>query len=181
MKHYDVPGHLHFLTFSTNQRLQLLTNDILRKILAQRINESLEEHSFQLSAFVFMPEHVHMLVWPQRETYSMGDFLHSVKHASSLRIENYFRSINSSLIQKLTVNERPGTTCFRFWQEGGGFDRNAWSEKYLRSTLDYIHKNPVKRRLVKSPDRWRWSSWHAYNTPERPPDPEFPRVNVLQI
>ena len=28
--------------------------------------------------------------------------------------------------------------------------------------LDYMHNNPVKRRLVASPADWPWSSWRFY-------------------
>ncbi len=28
--------------------------------------------------------------------------------------------------------------------------------------LRYIHRNPVKRGLVESPEQWRWSSYRFY-------------------
>ncbi|PYV85509.1 MAG: hypothetical protein DMG93_01305 [Acidobacteria bacterium] len=28
--------------------------------------------------------------------------------------------------------------------------------------VKYIHRNPVKRGLVETPDQWRWSSFRAY-------------------
>jgi len=32
--------------------------------------------------------------------------------------------------------------------------------------LRYIHRNPVKRGLVKSPELWRWSSFRFYQIGE---------------
>jgi putative transposase len=51
----------------------------------------------------------------------------------------------------------------RFWQPGGGYDRNITSTEALRAMIDYIHANPVRRGLVARPEDWEWSSarWYA--------------------
>jgi putative transposase len=36
----------------------------------------------------------------------------------------------------------------RFWQPGGGYDRNITSTEALRAMIDYLHANPVRRGLV---------------------------------
>ncbi len=63
---------------------------------------------------------------------------------------------------RLTVRERPGTECFRFWQEGPGFDRNLYSPEALASSLEYIHNNPVGRELCRHAVDWKWSSARYY-------------------
>ena len=35
--------------------------------------------------------------------------------------------------------------------------------------LKYMHRNPVKRGLVSSPEQWRWSSYRIYTFGERGP------------
>src|SRR4051794_39417368 len=64
VKHFHEPGDLHELTFSCYKRQPLLTNDAWREHLAHCINTAGEEHEIQLAAFVFMPEHIHLLVVP---------------------------------------------------------------------------------------------------------------------
>jgi hypothetical protein len=32
----------------------------------------------------------------------------------------------------------------------------------LRYPLNYLHNNPVKRRLVSSPDQWPWSNFRFH-------------------
>jgi hypothetical protein len=64
VKHYDEPGHLHELTFSCFQRRPLLTNHQWRCMLSECIERATERHGYTLHAFVFMPEHVHLLVLP---------------------------------------------------------------------------------------------------------------------
>lgn len=51
----------------------------------------------------------------------------------------------------------------RFWQPGGGFDRNVRDYAELSREIEYIHHNPVRRGLVANPIDWPWSSarWYA--------------------
>jgi hypothetical protein len=35
-------------------------------------------------------------------------------------------------------------------------------EKKQREKLDYMHNNPVMRKLVSTPGEWPWSSWRYY-------------------
>ncbi|MCB9855909.1 MAG: hypothetical protein H6818_09510 [Phycisphaerales bacterium] len=78
----------------------------------------------------------------------------------------------------LTIRERPGATCFRFWQEGPGFDRNIRGADLIWRTIDYIHRNPTRRSLVDHPSAWKWSSWWAYSEEEGRNAPTRPRVTV---
>lgn len=41
-----------------------------------------------------------------------------------------------------------------------------WSERKIIEKRRYIHRNPVKRGLVKEPDEWRWSSYRHWSTGE---------------
>lgn len=161
--------------------MQLLTNDLFRTWLARALDKALISHDFELSGFVFMPEHVHLLVYPQQEVYSMAAFQLSFKRPFSLRVKEHLQRVRSPLLEKLTIRERPGKIAFRFWQEGGGHDLNVWSEKYISTKLEYMHNNPVKRRLVTSPHRWRWSSWNIWHRPDVQRDVELPRVTVLKF
>src|SRR5450432_74836 len=48
-----------------------------------------------------------------------------------------------------------------FWQERY-YDFNVWSEEKRVEKLRYIHRNPVKRGLVETPEQWAWSSFRFY-------------------
>ena len=45
-------------------------------------------------------------------------------------------------------------------------DFNVWTEHKRIEKLHYIHRNPVKRRLVEQPEMWRWSSYRRYASGE---------------
>jgi len=42
------------------------------------------------------------------------------------------------------------------------YDFNVWSEAKRIEKLRYLHRNPVKRGLVRSPEDWAWSSFRHY-------------------
>ncbi len=65
--------------------------------------------------------------------------------------------------------ERPGKTCFRFWQEGPGYDRNLTTPSVIEAAIGYIYMNPVQRGLVKRAVDWRWSSasWYLLDPPRQ--------------
>lgn len=48
-----------------------------------------------------------------------------------------------------------------FWQ-ARFYDFNIWTTKKRMEKLRYMHRNPVKRGLVESPEQWRWSSYRFY-------------------
>src|SRR3972149_1165021 len=62
--HLHRAGDLHEFTFSGHRRLPLLTNDGWRRQLARSIDHANQEAQMPLVAFVFMPEHVHLLTYP---------------------------------------------------------------------------------------------------------------------
>jgi len=48
-----------------------------------------------------------------------------------------------------------------FWQ-ARFYDFNVWTTKKRVEKLRYVHRNPVKRGLVSTPEQWRWSSYRFY-------------------
>jgi putative transposase len=59
-------------------------------------------------------------------------------------------------------------TLEHIWQKRF-YDFNVWTERKRIEKLRYMHRNPVKRGLVASPELWRWSSFRAYALGEAGP------------
>jgi len=120
-------------------------------------------HQFDLWAYVFMPEHVHLLVWPTHDDYDISKFLHTGKMSVSRRVMNRIRRDSPVELNRLATGQqiRP----YRFWQDGGGHDRNLTDPEVIHAVIDYIHSNPVRRGLVTDPVEWRWSSAKEWVTP----------------
>lgn len=166
--HVHEPGDIHELTFSCYQRQPLLTNDLWLSELAGAIDRSNQRHSFGLLAYVFMPEHVHLLVAPLTPEVNLPQLLSDIKQPTSREIKRRLQEINSPLVERLTVHQRPGITTFRFWQEGPGYDRNFNIPGKIQTAIDYIHENPVRRKLCRRATDWKWSS--ARRLLMEPPD-----------
>ena len=177
--HYHEPGHLHELTFSCYRRMPLLTNDSWRAMLARCIEAAGEEASMHLVGFVFMPEHVHLIVYPTVPNPSISVYLARIKQPFSKQIKAVLTQNASRLLAKLTVQERPGKACFRFWQEGPGFDRNLFTPEAIAFSLEYVHNNPVKRGLCRRAVDWKWSSARYYLNPPARQYPDLPTIHGL--
>jgi putative transposase len=106
-----------------------------------------------------MPEHVHLLVSePQRATLSTA--------IQALKL-GFVRSLPGPDPMSRKKGETWGTlrdsasTPRHFWQ-ARFYDFNVWTEKKRIEKLRYIHRNPVTRGLVDSPEKWKWSSFRWY-------------------
>lgn len=175
VRHFENVRSLHELTFSTYQRLPLLTNDTWLGILARELDAACQAECFELVAFVFIPEHVHLLVLPLVETARVSRLLGRTKRRTSVQIKLLLEANQSPLLSKLTVRERPNYYVFRFWQEGGGFDRNFYEPKAIQSSIDYLHQNPVRQGLCSSAIEWKWSSARYYL--QEVVDVDLPRIS----
>ena len=93
-------------------------------------------------AWVIMPNHVHLLIkqWPG---FKLGNIVKQIKGGSA-------HNLNKAL-------GRSG----KVWQIGY-FDRLIRSPLQLRQTVDYIHENPVKARLVSNSNNWSMSSCNGF-------------------
>ena len=184
VKHYHRPGDLHELTFSCYRGLPLLSSDAWCGYLADAITAACEAHDFELNAFVFMPNHVHLLVCPLLSDGvedAIPRFLAAVKRPTSVRAKIDLEHANSPLLRELVVRERPGREVFRFWQEGPGYDRNIEQDQSLAAAIEYIHLNPVRKGLCERSVDWYWSSalWFLSDTADS--DQRLPRLSKLPI
>src|SRR5713226_6973285 len=70
-KSYNEPGHAHELTFSCFRRLPLLSRDRTRQWFLEALDSARHRLKLSLWAYVIMPEHVHVIVWPREPVYEV--------------------------------------------------------------------------------------------------------------
>jgi len=153
---HDLSWHAHELTFSCYHGKPFLLKERVRIWLAEAVTMGLEKHSMDLWAYVIMPEHVHLVVWPRNLEYSISAFLETVKKSVARKAIRYLRTEEPEGLKHVATGQRSCPYCF--WQRGGGYDRNIVSRSVLVDSVNYIHDNPVRRKLVESPTDWEWSS-----------------------
>lgn len=144
LPHLERGGSTYFVTFRT-RKIELppeargLVFEACRYFDGQR---------FRLWAATVMPDHVHLLLTPEKksdqEWFSLSAILHSLKSFSA-------KKINALLSRKGPV-----------WVEES-FDRIMRSEEEFLGSWHYIRNNAAKKGLCESPEEWPW----LYESAER--------------
>jgi putative transposase len=155
-RRYNLAGNAHELTFSCYNNPQFLSAERTCKYLVDSIIRSREKHQFDLWAYVFMPDHVHLLICPRKRQYSISDILLSIKQPVFRKALRYLKSNNPDGLKHLATSQvhRP----YRFWQKGGGYDRNITKVETVIHSVRYIHNNPVRKSMAETVDQWYYSS-----------------------
>ena len=151
-------GHLHFITFSCYRRLPLLRSVRARNVFVKLLDEVRDRWGFSLVGYVVMPEHVHLLIGePRRGTPSIT--IQVLKQRVSRRLRRRTRRPGGQLKLAFAAGEN---SVPRFWRRRF-YDFNVWSLKKRIETLQYMHMNPLKRKLIDHPKDWPWSSFSFYS------------------
>ena len=148
---------LHFVTFSCYRRRPYLGTVRARSRFVKILDEVRGRQGFELAGYVVMPEHVHLLITePPKGTPSTVLQVLKQKVSRTLRGRRQASDKQLKLLLGSGADESPA-----FWQRRF-YDFNVWSEKKFHEKLNYMHRNPVERRLVVHPRDWPWSSWSFY-------------------
>ncbi|HEX2897701.1 MAG TPA: transposase [candidate division Zixibacteria bacterium] len=158
---FDIPGHAHFLTFSCFRRCQIFSNELACILLAESLKLARQKLEFDLWSYVFMPDHIHLLIHPRNEKYSTSQILKEIKGPFAKKLLKVWRESNENILKDLAV-ESSGRAEYRVWERGGGFDKNLYSVDKIRAAIAYIEENPVRKGLVSNVKDWKWSSARAH-------------------
>ena len=139
---YHHTGHFHFVTFSCYHRQPFFRSVSGRTIFERSLETMRLRYDFVVAAYVVMPEHIHLLM--------------SEPKKASL----------SKALQALKLSVSVQSTHKPFWQIRY-YDFNVYSSPKRSEKINYIHRNPVSRGLVKDSIDWPWSSYGHYATGEQ--------------
>lgn len=156
-RNFNDPGHAHELTFSCYKRYPFLKTERTCVWLAESINLARSRFHFDLWAYVFMPEHVHLIVHPRSLSYDMAMIRQAIKEPVGRTALEWLEAHAPEWLPRLTVTTNTRTRRY-FWLPGGGYDRNITEPETLQAMMEYIHLNPVRRGLVERAEDWKWSS-----------------------
>ena len=156
---FELQGQPRFITFSCYNRLGLFNNEAIKDAFVEQLRASQERHTFDLHAWVLMPEHIHLLLTPDSAVNTLSALLHDLKGRTASEVLKRWYELDAPVLSR--VRDKGGKA--HFWLPGGGYDRNIYSAAEYEEKLHYIHGNPVKRGLVPMPEDWKWSSAAAYS------------------
>jgi putative transposase len=156
-------GTGRFVTFDCHHQLPLLASDETALIFLRELQVAKTKYALKLFAFVIMPEHVHLVVHPQKKI-ELGRVIGELKSLSGRRISDHLRSVNSPLLESLEVL-RNRTSKLAIWLRRC-YDHNCRTQETVLEKINYVHNNPVKAGLVDDPEEWPWSSYRWYQGKE---------------
>ncbi len=137
-----VAGGTYFFTQVTFHRKPIFHQETAIDVLRQAFRYTMDRHPFTIVASVILPDHLHFL-WtlPSDE-------------------QNYstcWRLIKSQFTRNYAGSDhQPPFWQRRFWEH------LIRDEEDFANHVNYIHFNPVKHRMVDSPEKWAHSSFKNF-------------------
>jgi len=137
-----VPGKPVHVTQRGNNRQIVFRCEADCRYLWRCLREASDLHSVDVNAYVFMPNHIHLLLTPG-ELGGIARFM----HAATRRYAGYFNK----------RYERTGT----LW-EGRYRPSRVITDRYFLNCHRYIDSNPVRSMMAAHPGDYAWSSYRFY-------------------
>jgi putative transposase len=168
---FNIENYCHFITSKTHRNAKIFSNEKTSQLLIQTIFEVREKLNFLLIAFVVMPDHVHLMLIPNKRN-TISDVVRHIKVRFARKYNKVSRGINSpdygvdthktgNLAQhnKNQIHRvgNSSQTETKVWQESF-YDHVIRNRKELVERLNYVYYNPVKAGLVDKPEDYKYSS-----------------------
>ena len=156
-------NYLHFITSSCYQRRALLSDPKRRDLFLETLEQTRLAYRFTVVGYVVMPEHFHLLMGePERADPSVVMQVVKQRFAQNL-IERWRSDHMGKAWPWQDARDESHVWQRRF------YDFVVWTQHKRAEKLDYMHRNPVRRGLVKEPGAWRWTSFRHYEYAEPGP------------
>ena len=151
----DQKSVLHYVTLNVRERRKAFSRPEYAELVLRELRFECDRHPARLIAYVVMPDHLHFLLWPDDGLLSR--FLARFKPGVTLKID--------ALAQ---ANERDKERDWlaakgkrELWQDSK-YSLSVFSPRWIGEKIDYIHRNPVRARLVENAANYPYSSIGAY-------------------
>src|SRR5882757_8901630 len=121
-------------------RLTIFEKDADYEAFERVLEEAHERTALRIFAYTLMPNHWHLVVWPQADT-DVTEFLQWLTVTHTMRWHAHF-----------------GTGGTGHLYQGGFKSFPVQSDEHLFAVLRYVERNPVRAGLAKRVEDWRWGS-----------------------
>ena len=137
----DFPGVAQHVIQRGNNRQVCFSSEQDFAVYAGWLHEYAIKHAVELHAWVFMTNHIHLLVTPKH-----AGGVSALMQSLGRRYVPYF---NNSYKRSGTLWEGRFKSCL------------VQSERYLLECYRYIELNPVRAGMVAGPGEYKWSSYQS--------------------
>ncbi|OGG67006.1 hypothetical protein A3C21_04260 [Candidatus Kaiserbacteria bacterium RIFCSPHIGHO2_02_FULL_59_21] len=136
----DVGDEVYHVINRANGRFKIFEEDWMYQDFEYLLNEMKEEYEMRILAYVLMPNHWHLLLYPRKD----GDLSETMRWLGTAHTRRYHA-------QTETIG-------------GGHLYQGRYksfivqTDTHLLTVLKYIERNPVRARFVRSAEHWKWGS-----------------------
>ncbi|MEK6692732.1 MAG: transposase [Nitrospirota bacterium] len=159
---WNYSGYPYFLTTTTVNRVNIFKNNSHFDVLCKSLTFCRKKFSCRLLAYCLMPNHIHLVLWPDQKT-AVSDFMRDFKKYTSVQIRKLLEQqeeIGHLAMLRINAQGMRGQV-FKLWQSR--FDDLVLTNlKTIKTKINYIHENPVRKGLVLKPEDWFYSSARDY-------------------
>ncbi|HLA09469.1 MAG TPA: transposase, partial [Pyrinomonadaceae bacterium] len=145
----NLPGALHFCTGKFLNRLPVFTESACCTAFLDELKSLNQTWPAKLIAYVLMPDHFHFISNPRDGR--IIEFMRDLKSRAAKRIVQSSKRFTFPLTED----------GHQVWQESFKA-MPLWTGWMIWQKINYIHKNPLKAKLVKSAKDYRWTSFRAF-------------------
>lgn len=131
----------HHITQRGNRREDVFFSDDDRLAYLGWLKDYAEKYEVDILAYCLMTNHIHLIAVPARE------------HG----LEKLLKPLHMRYAQRINREHR---WTGHVWQ--GRFFSSALDEDYLWAAVRYVERNPVRARMVRKAENYRWSSAVAH-------------------
>ena len=109
-------------------------------VFGEVVAESLRTRPMRICGYCVMPNHWHMVLWPEHD----GDLQAFLQHVTNLHVKRW----------KKTHNEIGAGHLY----QGRYKSFPVQTDEYFHTVMRYVERNPLRANLVTRAEDWRWSS-----------------------
>lgn len=159
---------LNYLTCSIVGWVDLFSRQVYRDIVLNSWRFCQQHKGFQVHAFVFMTNHLHLIA-SCRAPYRLEDVMRDWKAYTAREIILYLQGAGNPesrrdwllyLFSYFALG-RKNKQEHQVWQSDN-HPIELYSEEVISQKMDYTHLNPVKAGWVEKPEDWQYSSAPFY-------------------
>ena len=158
------PTHPHFITCTVLNWIPLFTRQESVEILLDSFRYLQRTDNLKLYAYVILENHIHIVAQSDDINKTMAKFKrHAARELLRLLQKENVKTILDQLAfyKKAHKSDRQ----YQVWQEGLQ-PKLIQTDAMMRSKINYIHQNPVKRGYIDEASHWRYSSARNYEGKE---------------
>lgn len=136
----DVGGYVYHVINRANGRVEIFHKDADYKLFEHLLEEAKEQFGMRIMAYALMPNHWHLLLYPEHDG-DIATFMHWLTTTHATRYHAGQKTIGGGHVY-----------------QGRYKSFLVDTDSYFLAVLKYIERNPVRAKLVKLPELWKWGS-----------------------